>query len=189
MYCARPDFCLIFLCTHSPWAMSRSSRCPVANYYVALHSFTKEKIFAYFTRVSEFEDAILSRIYLLLRHDNLNSDARRDIWSNFLKTARTHMGVVNISPKHLKSSVKPELNGRQVGYLHASKSLSLTAFRSRTLWLRRMPWQPSRELHCLIPTPVIRVNWCGCPFGNPRRPHPPPPIGPFVQIDQHSQDV
>jgi hypothetical protein len=116
LYCARPDFSLIFPCTLPVGDEPLISRCPVVNYYVALHSFTKKRSFAYFTRVSEFDDAILSRIYLLLRHDNLNSDARRDIWSNFPKRAHTHMGAVNISHKHSESLVKPQLNGRQVSY-------------------------------------------------------------------------
>jgi SpoVK/Ycf46/Vps4 family AAA+-type ATPase len=65
-------------------------------------------------RVSEFDEAILSRIHLLLRYNNLTSDARRDIWANFLKRAHTQKGAANISPNQLESLVKSELNGRQV---------------------------------------------------------------------------
>jgi SpoVK/Ycf46/Vps4 family AAA+-type ATPase len=38
-------------------------------------------------RVSEFDDAILSRIHLLLKYENLNKDARKNIWTSFLKKA------------------------------------------------------------------------------------------------------
>jgi SpoVK/Ycf46/Vps4 family AAA+-type ATPase len=38
-------------------------------------------------RVSEFDEAILSRIHLLLKYENLNKDARKNIWTSFLKKA------------------------------------------------------------------------------------------------------
>jgi SpoVK/Ycf46/Vps4 family AAA+-type ATPase len=65
-------------------------------------------------RVSEFDEAILSRIHLSLRYNNLSMEARKQIWVNFLKQASTHKGAANISYKELESLVKPELNGRQV---------------------------------------------------------------------------
>jgi hypothetical protein len=53
-------------------------------------------------RVSEFDD------------ENLNKDARKNIWTSFLKRAQTQKGAAKIGPKHLESLVKAELNGRQV---------------------------------------------------------------------------
>jgi len=65
-------------------------------------------------RVSEFDEAILSRIHLLLKYENLNKDARKNIWTSFLKKAQTQKGAAKIGPKHLESLVKAELNGRQI---------------------------------------------------------------------------
>ena len=65
-------------------------------------------------RVSEFDEAILSRIHLLLKYENLNKDTRKNIWTSFLKKAQTQKGAAKIGPKYLESLVKAELNGRQV---------------------------------------------------------------------------
>jgi SpoVK/Ycf46/Vps4 family AAA+-type ATPase len=65
-------------------------------------------------RVSEFDEAILSRIHLLLRYENLKKKARENIWKSFLKQAETQNRAVTISPKHLGSLTEAELNGRQV---------------------------------------------------------------------------
>ena len=35
--------------------------------------------------VSEFDETILSRIHLLLRYENLGKDARKIVWTSFLK--------------------------------------------------------------------------------------------------------
>ena len=65
-------------------------------------------------RVSEFDEAILSRIHLLIRYDNLKKDARKNIWTSFLERAHTYKGAAKIGPKHLESLVEAELNSRQV---------------------------------------------------------------------------
>jgi ATPase family associated with various cellular activities (AAA) len=103
-------------------------------------------------RVSEFDEAILSRIHLLLRYENLKKKARKNIWKSFLKQAETQNGAVIIGPKHLESLTEAELNGRQVCQLfHISpQGLPLTASRSRMPWRRRMLWRLSRELRWLI---------------------------------------
>jgi hypothetical protein len=48
---------------------------------------------------SEFDEVILSRIYLSMRYDNLCKEARRDIGLNSLKGAYTCKGPANISHK------------------------------------------------------------------------------------------
>jgi SpoVK/Ycf46/Vps4 family AAA+-type ATPase len=73
-------------------------------------------------RVSEFDEAILSRIHVLLKYENLNADARREVWKDFLERGRTPKGAANVSSKHMDLLVQAELNGRQVrsliGVLH-----------------------------------------------------------------------
>jgi SpoVK/Ycf46/Vps4 family AAA+-type ATPase len=65
-------------------------------------------------RVSEFDEAILTRIHLTLRYDDLESKARRNIWETFLKRARTSQGPPKIKPEELDRLVASQLNGRQV---------------------------------------------------------------------------
>jgi hypothetical protein len=65
-------------------------------------------------RVSEFDEATLSRTHIMLRYHDLDREVRRDIWTNFPKRAHTRQGAVTISSKHLDSLVKAELNGRHV---------------------------------------------------------------------------
>src|SRR5271163_4464933 len=47
-------------------------------------------------RVSEFDEAILSQIHIMLRYYDLDREARRDIWTNFLKRAHTRQGAATI---------------------------------------------------------------------------------------------
>ncbi|KIX92574.1 uncharacterized protein Z520_11750 [Fonsecaea multimorphosa CBS 102226] len=63
-------------------------------------------------RVSEFDDAILSRIHLPLKYDNLGLEERRSVWQNTLKRADTPHGGACI--KDLGSLTAPKLNGWQI---------------------------------------------------------------------------
>jgi hypothetical protein len=62
--------------------------------------------------VSEFDEAILSRIHLLLRDENLKKKARKNIWKGFLRQAGTQNGVVTIGPKHLESLTEADRIGK-----------------------------------------------------------------------------
>jgi SpoVK/Ycf46/Vps4 family AAA+-type ATPase len=68
-------------------------------------------------RVAEFDEAILSRIHLMLKYDGLSEDARKQIWGHFLNRAKTSQGVVEISEKELVKLTESKLNGRQVRVL------------------------------------------------------------------------
>jgi hypothetical protein len=61
-------------------------------------------------RVSAFDVAIISRIHLMFKYDDLNKAARRQIWEHFLNRA----GPTKVKPEELELLVDPELNGRQV---------------------------------------------------------------------------
>ena len=65
---------------------------------VILHKFEycTGILFLTMNHVSEFDEAILSRIHVLLRCENLDTHARRDIWRNFLERGRTPRGAANI---------------------------------------------------------------------------------------------
>ena len=65
-------------------------------------------------RMREFNDAILSRIHVMLRYDDLNSDSRKQIWEHFLTNLRTIQGAVDVNEKQMRVLVDYKLNGRQV---------------------------------------------------------------------------
>jgi len=65
--------------------------------------------------VSEFDDAILSRIHIMLRYDNLDVEARRAIWKQFLDIAS--QGSTSIGHGEINRLVANKLNGRQVCFV------------------------------------------------------------------------
>ena len=65
-------------------------------------------------RVSQFDPAILSRIHLMLRYDNLSRHTRNKIWGQLLDRATTPYGDADINDNELDRLVSSELNGRQV---------------------------------------------------------------------------
>jgi len=68
-------------------------------------------------RMAQFDEAILSRIHLLLRYENLTQVARRRVWRDFLSRAATSSGGVDVTEKELEELAISPLNGRQVSYL------------------------------------------------------------------------
>lgn len=65
-------------------------------------------------RVNQIDDAIASRIHLLLKYNSLGLDARRGIWESFLKKAVAKKGGACYNRKELDLLAKKDLNGRQV---------------------------------------------------------------------------
>jgi hypothetical protein len=65
-------------------------------------------------RVSQFDEAILTRIHLMLRYDKLDQAARTTIWGHFLDRACTFKGPAEIKPEELSRLVTVKFNGRQV---------------------------------------------------------------------------
>ena len=65
-------------------------------------------------RVPEFDPAILSRIHLMLRYDNLSRYARNRIWGRFLSRANTPYGDADIKNDELDRLTSSQINGRQV---------------------------------------------------------------------------
>jgi hypothetical protein len=62
-----------------------------------------------------FDDAIISRIYLIIKYKDLSKKIRRDLWSTFLARARTVQGPAMTEERDLQRLERLELNGREVG--------------------------------------------------------------------------
>jgi hypothetical protein len=65
-------------------------------------------------RVSQFDGAILSRIHIMLRYDDLTKEAGKKIWQLFIERASTSYGSTCISSEELNLLVNNKFNGRQV---------------------------------------------------------------------------
>ena len=76
--------------------------------------YCKGIMFLTTNRVAQFDEAILSRIHLMLRYDDLNQAARTTIWKHFLNRACTSKGQAEIKPDELSRLVTGKFNGRQV---------------------------------------------------------------------------
>ena len=98
----------------------RSSRDMVRNGLVSVFlrklEYCEGIIFLTTNRVSQFDDAILSRIHLMLRYDELNRDARRQIWRHFLNRSQASGEEVDIGSKELERLACSKINGRQVRF-------------------------------------------------------------------------
>jgi hypothetical protein len=72
-------------------------------------------IFLTTNRVSQFDVAILSRVHLMLKYDDLSKEAGRKIWEQFIERAGIAQG--SIKADELNCLVNNKLNGRQVSSL------------------------------------------------------------------------
>lgn len=66
----------------------------------------------------QFDDAIISRVHLVIKYNNLSKKFRRDLWSTFLARARSVQGPSMTEECHLQRLERLELNGREVGSKH-----------------------------------------------------------------------
>ncbi|RAQ43815.1 hypothetical protein AFGD_012609 [Aspergillus flavus] len=65
-------------------------------------------------RAIQFDDAILSRIHLKIKYEDLNKESRREIWKHFLSKARTAEGPSLIRDHDLRRLEDMNLNGREI---------------------------------------------------------------------------
>jgi hypothetical protein len=65
-------------------------------------------------RVSQFDPAILSKIKLMLRYDDLRKDARKQVWEDFLSQVTTSFGEADVTGKELEELAIHTFNGRLV---------------------------------------------------------------------------
>lgn len=61
-----------------------------------------------------FDEAILSRIHLIIEYENLTRDFRRGLWATFLSKAQTMQGPAVIEEGDIKRLETLALNGREV---------------------------------------------------------------------------
>ena len=63
----------------------------------------------------QFDDTILSRIYLIITYEGLSREFRKGLWSTFLARAQTVQGSAKIEEHDLRRLEALHLNGREVG--------------------------------------------------------------------------
>ncbi|KAI2735150.1 hypothetical protein DTO013E5_9491 [Penicillium roqueforti] len=62
----------------------------------------------------QFDDAILSRIHLIIEYENLTREFRRELWSTFLSKACTMQGPTIVEDHELRRLESLDLNGREI---------------------------------------------------------------------------
>ncbi|KAJ5873293.1 ATPase AAA-type core [Penicillium solitum] len=62
----------------------------------------------------QFDDAILSRIHLIIEYEGLTREYRRDLWSTFLSKACTMQGPAIVEDHELRRLESLDLNGREI---------------------------------------------------------------------------
>jgi SpoVK/Ycf46/Vps4 family AAA+-type ATPase len=112
----------VFLEQRSPDHLTRNS---LVSVFLRNLEYCQGILFLTTNRVSQFDEAILSRIHLMLRYDNLGKDARKQVWGDFLSWATTPSGKTDVTKKELEELTSYQFNGRQVSY-HRIPSLRLT---------------------------------------------------------------
>ena len=131
----------------------RSSQDLVRNSLVAVFlrrlEYCQGIMFMTSNRASEFDEAALSRIHLMLRYGNLDLQAKTEIWRNFLNMANTSQGKAIVSDKEFERLVSTKFNGRQVRVRFVLRKLSnKPVIRSRTSLRQPMRWLPKTILSC-----------------------------------------
>ncbi|KAH6692795.1 hypothetical protein BKA61DRAFT_499673 [Leptodontidium sp. MPI-SDFR-AT-0119] len=83
----------VYLEARSPQNLERNA---LVSVFLRKLEYCEGVMFLTTNRVSQFDLAILSRIHLMLRYDNLSKDARSEIWGQFLSRAATPCGDADI---------------------------------------------------------------------------------------------
>lgn len=65
-------------------------------------------------RVKTFDDAIISRMHIMVAFPDVGLDAREHIWAAFIKKAHTSQGPAIVDAKDLSQLARKEMNARQV---------------------------------------------------------------------------
>jgi hypothetical protein len=104
----------VFLERRSPNNLTRNG---LVSVFLRKLEYCQGIMFLTTNRVSQFDDAILSRTHLVLRYDDLNNDARKQAWGNFLSRAITSSGEAKVTDEELGQLASNKFNGRQVSYI------------------------------------------------------------------------
>jgi hypothetical protein len=76
--------------------------------------YCKGVLFLTSNRLSEFDEAVCSRVHLFMKYNNLEDWARRDVWTTFINRANTVGGPPSLSAAEMDRLVAFVSNGRQV---------------------------------------------------------------------------
>lgn len=74
----------------------------------------------------DFDDAILSRIHMVIEFKGLTEDSRKDLWTTFLSKACTIQGPAAVQEDEIQLLASKNLNGREVGPAKSSSGFLLT---------------------------------------------------------------
>lgn len=66
-------------------------------------------------RVSKFDEAILSRVHLMLNYNELGNESTKQVWRPFLRRACTSHEAAVVASKEVECLAKTDFSGRQVG--------------------------------------------------------------------------
>lgn len=86
--------------------------------------YYKGVLFLTSNRLSEFDEAVCSRVHLFMKYNNLEDWARRDVWTTFLNRANTNGGPPSISATEMDCLVAFVSNGRQVRLMYIAACFS-----------------------------------------------------------------
>ena len=75
-------------------------------------------------RVTDFDEAMQSRIHLASKCGVLGIDTRKGIWKSFLDMATTVKGEAIYTSEELYELARKRLNGREVSFVSHESSLS-----------------------------------------------------------------
>lgn len=82
--------------------------------FLRMLEWFEEVMFLTTNQASNFDPAILSRIYIIVEYPGLKQDQRIGIWKSSLDRARTAQGLSGLSHEEVAELAKLEFNGRQL---------------------------------------------------------------------------
>ncbi len=88
----------VFLERRSPENLARNG---LVSVFLRKLEYYEGIMFLTTNRVSQFDEAILSRTHLMLRYDDLTKEGRKQVWGNFLSRAITSLGKAYVTDKEL----------------------------------------------------------------------------------------
>ncbi|KAF8540209.1 P-loop containing nucleoside triphosphate hydrolase protein [Trichophaea hybrida] len=123
-----PDEADVFLERRSPDNLTRNG---LVSVFLRKLEYYEGILFLTTNRVSQFDEAILSRIHLMLRYDDLTKDVRKQVWGNFLSRATTSSGDADVTDKELEELAIYKLNGRQIKNIMSAAQAFASKARSK----------------------------------------------------------
>lgn len=76
--------------------------------------FCQSIVFFTTNRVKAFDDAIVSRMAMLISYPEMGPESRKQVWQAFVDKARTPQGPAVVHPRDLDRLAEKEVNARQV---------------------------------------------------------------------------